>query len=865
MFRNEHPFAPTLTFESIRIDSSSTILISPPSSPKQQSIAGSLSSDISTLCEFFLDIHRTFQHKNRLTLPLDPEQEDIVFARIMVALIQHFVASGDLKLLNSSPTDHFQSLTDFDDIDHSEQLLLTVRQVKETLSLEAVRNDYFDWKEWVTMMEMVEQGVVSLSDLSFLQSRCFRSTLETLQTKHQHRSNLSHIGEYSQTPSVSDKLSTYATHVPSEIDVTWNMMGRILITIHPLLTRPHPTSFPWGLRLSTVSDSEADALLVPSQFVDLNEKFDISLFDEIDDLKVMTSLRKCLNVLNATKSTECIVDVHTFRTLLISGLHSSNLAVQIECYRFFFLTQHYHPTIDDPRDTQFQGLRTAFRDGTFMEKMVLLRLWETWSKDPSKYEDVHSMKESDFDFNGLLAVDLSENSLFDIACSFLANIMLNDSVSMSFGWKMNFLLKFENRHRVLDRLTNDPSQSSDQKRSEHFLSPIAITLGSFLSIFRGIDFPSALTELMTIDLDISPLKYSHWINPAIFLNHTSIAPKHRHSFFPMDLMFEAFVRKKQHAFFRLSPALNHCTPRKFLHTPYVGLHSLLLRYPNLNLDQQSLANLINMFFVEFGQDTTPANLHDLFGSFPPPRFIDTLLYSHHAVRTSSNIWIGFLNIICTFGIYTSPFGACSSLAQVFKMLVPYDSNPNEVVLRLLSRVGSIVVSLHWLSIPAHFDSPLLCHLPSLAGAQKGVLQTLSSHFGIPSLVTPNHAKPDWNTFKTIWSTQQSVGEIIDNTCLCVRYLEFNTIVPLPITISQYPALVSVAFDFFCRFFRVSSDAVRIKMVKRGLLDRVVFVVSNSSFLDDYEKGVAVIGILLDTIRRDNQTQRMRDVDFSSLF
>ncbi|KAK2944387.1 hypothetical protein BLNAU_20689 [Blattamonas nauphoetae] len=44
-------------------------------------------------------------------------------------------------------------------------------------------------------------------------------------------------------------------------------------------------------------------------------------------------------------------------------------------------------------------------------------------------------------------------------------------------------------------------------------------------------------------------------------------------------------------------------------------------------------------------------------------------------------------------------------------------------------------------------------------------------------------------------------------------------------------------------------------MRKGLLDRVVFAVSCSSFLDDYEKGVAVIGILLDTIRRDNLKQR----------
>ncbi|KAK2955393.1 hypothetical protein BLNAU_9621 [Blattamonas nauphoetae] len=96
LIRNEHPSAPPLTFENIRIDSSSTIVIAFPSSPSQPSISGSLSSDISSLCEFFLHIHRTLEQQNRLTIPLDSTQEDVVFARFMIALVDHFVASGDL-------------------------------------------------------------------------------------------------------------------------------------------------------------------------------------------------------------------------------------------------------------------------------------------------------------------------------------------------------------------------------------------------------------------------------------------------------------------------------------------------------------------------------------------------------------------------------------------------------------------------------------------------------------------------------------------------------------------------------------------------------------------------------------------------
>ncbi|KAK2955436.1 hypothetical protein BLNAU_9664 [Blattamonas nauphoetae] len=74
---------------------------------------------------------------------------------------------------------------------------------------------------------------------------------------------------------------------------------------------------------------------------------------------------------------------------------------------------------------------------------------------------------------------------------------------------------------------------------------------------------------------------------------------------------------------------------------------------------------------------------------------------------------------------------------MFKMLTPLEWNLEHKTL-ILSTAGDVVVSLHWFSIPVHFDSPLLCHLPSLAGAQRGTLKTLPSHSGIPSLVAPLH-------------------------------------------------------------------------------------------------------------------------------
>ncbi|KAK2953866.1 hypothetical protein BLNAU_11126 [Blattamonas nauphoetae] len=965
IFRRERPSAPPLTFENIRIDASSTIIIAFPSSPQQPSKAGSLSSDISTLCQFFLHIHRTLKQHNRLILPLDYKQEDIVFARIMVALVEHFVASGDLILPHSSPTDLFQyfvncfvcidktrtpSANPFfikniaavfafvillpknrqhcrptvhsfllgDHVELSEQLLDAVKKVKETHSMEKVQNSYFDWKEWVTMMETIEQDVTRENNLSILQSRCLRATLLSLQTKHQLRANTTSIYETSRTVFSSDDSPTRTPRLPfypdesiNATDVSssllysfistqislpssqWSSNSRtvaseqacfhtdsivchsqqVLLTLHTILTRPHPTSFSWNNRPSFTPESVLDAYVNQfPDFFDLNEIFDISLFDDTDDRKVVASLNRCHAVLNATQSTKCIADVDNFQLLLLSGLRSSNHAVQIKCFNLFFEIGTVLQIAHDPREQRFEDLRMAFRDGTLWEKITLLKLWARWFFVTTRIGNAKPMNEADFDFDGFLAADVSDIRLFDHASQFLANLLFCDATSISLKWKLDFVFQFEKRNQMMSRLSIDPSSSSEQKRSRHFQSSLAYTLGSILSIYCGCDFPSELTELITIDLNLSPQNLWNRVNPAFFLNHTSIAPKSRHSFFPMDLMFERTLRDDPDAFFERQADLDFCTSRAFLHTPNVGLHSLLLRCPTLNLDQHSLFHLLLILFLDIDLDSTPDDLRTLFGYFPPPRLFDTLLSSPRLVRTTFDIWVHFLIIFVGFGVLTAPFGACSSLAKVFKLLAPFDSNQDQDELNVLSQAEEIVVSLHWLSIPSHFDSPLLCHLPSLAGAQRDVLQTLCSHSGIPSLFKPN----TFNSHSGISSLvipQLPLRERLRLLSQCVHQMAsvgFRTsniaviIVEFLTTslLSPYPAVVSVTLEIFHRFVSISSDAVRMLLVRKGLLDRVVLAVSNSSFLDDYEKGIAVIGILLSTIRRAHQTNTMRTFDFS---
>ncbi|KAK2961116.1 hypothetical protein BLNAU_3884 [Blattamonas nauphoetae] len=400
---------------------------------------------------------------------------------------------------------------------------------------------------------------------------------------------------------------------------------------------------------------------------------------------------------------------------------------------------------------------------------------------------------------------------------------------------------------------------SRRERSRHPQSVEATLLDSVLSVFDGSSFTSTLTEA---------------INPVYFLNHTTIAPKHRHSFFPMDLMFEWSLRNDPNAFFRQLPDPKLFTSSTFLNVPYHGLHSLLLRCPPFTLDQEALRHLFSILFVELsGPDSRQEVFNILFGCFPPPLLIDTFLSSQHLVRADKQIWVSFLTLFRNMCALTAPFDACLSLATVFKMLTPLESRLDQLELNLLRRVGEIVVALQWYNIPSDFDSPLLCHLPSLAGAQRGILQTLSSYSGIPSLVATLTVDSHRRSLNSMKSDIPSLRDRVACASLIVHSLSHdalpNSLITPPLAqflvekkTSLFPAHTSAVFEFCSRFITVSSDAVRMDLVKHGMLDGIVLAVSNSSFLDDYEKGTAMIGILLATIWKDHQKRKMREFDFS---
>ncbi|KAK2955906.1 hypothetical protein BLNAU_9066 [Blattamonas nauphoetae] len=691
LFRKHDRSAPPLSFENIRIDGSATILIDPSSTEREpQSISGSLASDFSTISSFFLDIHRTLDQKKQLILPLDDINEALVYSHIMVALLEHFVASGDLTLHDSSPQDYSQYFLDLcdgvlesnpgielylnthlahlfcrsvlypfnrdsfvltphsflrgSDVERSEQLLNAVDEVKEIHSLEVVRNLHFDWKEWVTMMEMVEKGVTALTDLSFLQSRCFRPTLEVLQVNHQLRATPPRIEESSRAESSSEDRRSELSHPPfvfnSSIHTTSTISSdtqlpsqffssssdaqilsspqphqlhqhplrqassihslEILTVLHTLLSRPQIKSFPYVLRRDITPEKELEIWYANSRTpVSLNETFGPSVFNETNDKKLMQTLTRCWEVIRSTKSTQCIDDQDSFLTLVIAGVNHSSQMIAVVCANLFLKIINFLPVLD-PRADQFRTLRNAFRDGTQVEQRTLLNLWRTWFDPQIKGRTGPSMRVDDFTFNVFLAADMTDTPLFDDAC-----------------------FHFEKNHRVMDRLAGQPGPWSNEIQSKLTFTISHIFFAEMLSIFHGYCFPSELTESIVIDLNHVPGKLAFQIHPMFHLNYTSIAPKHRLSFFPMDLIFERCLRENPDVFFGGHPDLTICSVRKFIYTPVIGLHSLLVRSIPISFNEHTLAVFLN-------------NLESKRNEMKASSGCEELGLVHHHFRTPSN-------------------------------------------------------------------------------------------------------------------------------------------------------------------------------------------------------------------------------------
>ncbi|KAK2946853.1 hypothetical protein BLNAU_18232 [Blattamonas nauphoetae] len=240
----------------------------------------------------------------------------------------------------------------------------------------------------------------------------------------------------------------------------------IISTIHTILSAPSQiSSFP---QFRLASTFELDLLRFGQQHferghpdLDLTETFSPDLFDEEDDFVLVTTLWRCEAVLDETQSLSCILHQTEFITKLISALHSDNSLIRDRSGALF---ASLVCLIDcpDPLSPPYSSLRDAFREGTETEQYALLQLWILWMhKESRKTSHDRKMKESDFDFEGLLSVDLTNHIYSNAFLRFvmcLINADLNKTSSwmeMSLDWRVHFLLRFHNSNDLMSATAMD--------------------------------------------------------------------------------------------------------------------------------------------------------------------------------------------------------------------------------------------------------------------------------------------------------------------------------------------------------------------------------------------------------------------------
>ncbi|KAK2954954.1 hypothetical protein BLNAU_10094 [Blattamonas nauphoetae] len=730
----------------------------------------------------------------------------------------------------------------------------------------------------LTASLVMEMGSVSSPSHA---SELFLSTVEREPTCSSFDSTYSH------SPSVACSNPTHSleTALPSSLSVqdviTLPYVNtprvEMLGMIHDLLSAPSILSPPPPPR-PALSDVElhSSALFASSLELDLNERFDISLFDEEDDDILLQTLHRCYQCCGATECLDCIVGPRSFLERLVSTLSSRNRLIRRGSAFLVDRILSYVGFID-PRDVQFRSLRYSFRDGEREEQSTLLNLWvHYFQSDWDEKNQPIPLKPSLFDFDGFVASDLSDPLLFDLSLEFLNYLYTYEDIcSLDKQTKLSIILQFERRNNALARL----SRQTDVKQagsSKHAFTQHHLLFAFILAVHHNIAFPCNLLEAIMNDtmaetVDVSQIPKI----PSFFVHHCSVDPRCGSRFSFLDLFFEQTLRTDpSQLVIYLSDAMLDNSPT-LLFTPLFGLHSFFMRTQHLRLSSIDSARLAKVIMVGIQPKLNFSfEMMILITHFPPPLLLRFFMSCQALQLVEKHEQRFVMHTIWELMQYTNPFGDCISLADVFKRLL-HEDPVNWDDLRMVGLVRENVIARNWFQIPTSFDSPLIAHLRSLHPSRHHILPFISEETGMACLLSdrtdPAFASlvdeicrtakvEDWMTESILFLRSLTPDTIRYNTSFMKGVLSiFDRF------LSPVPACVSLVFEFYKRFLQMCVDLDCLILVRDGLLDAVVLAVSRSPFLEDYENGVTVIGILLNTIRRVRLKKEMRELDFWNLF
>ncbi|KAK2955473.1 hypothetical protein BLNAU_9520 [Blattamonas nauphoetae] len=855
---------------SIFVESGDLVLLS---SVTLDSIKSSFFDTIMQLSE--LDLRTNLNNPNPL-------------AKILLILMD---ASNLVSVTNSSPF-----LTDSDG-EPSEELWRAANSAVNSSSHNHDVESLVRFEEWVGMMRKCATSEEVFNDFSFLRMTCFRPTLLNLQSKYQHialhphpSEKLSHnpkmitsseptLDWNTDAPSIAFQSSfsltsanlsdhsisqtqledasersdvTLPTQPPSNTSLSLATSQQqalhVLTVLHSLITAPpsqnSATSNPTPLFHLR---EDPDFSSISHQPLDLNEKFSPYIFDEEDETILTHKVLRCHRLCQTIPPNQCIANLRLFVDGLVGLLESRNWNLQSAVFSLL-ITLIRELDLGDLHRRLLDKLRYAFREGSRASQLVLLYVAIAFSLHMSKNHKSLDDPLSLFDWDGLVHCSSLDSHSFKLCLFFLsgefrrrwsANPQLTESTFVG----------FETNQNALTRLASTVSELMDCQHPTELRPYLDYSL--IMSFFFGNTLPDPIMDSLLKYLEITRSSFWLGFHPTFLLNHpSSNHNRMKQQTMLMEYLCEQLVRWSPDCLFsRPTVSPLEKSPIVLL-VPLIGLHSLFIRGILPLQNELHLENLVSVIIniVHSSSSSLLTNEKSLYLNLPPPLVVHfftrpiCFIHSLDGIKNDLRVFLTNLLPAC------APFGECRSLAMIFREFSTLKS-PNTRLDDDDLAVLQTVLDLHWLSIPVSFDSPLLVFASSLNGIP---LNSCTFMISDPLLFQQDAFEP------AILKTARKVKDIAKQK-YPTRLFHLRERLQNLIQARCCPALalVSVVLEVMTRLVRVSSDGVRMELVKFGVLDVVVVSVSSSSFWEDFENGVALIGILLRTIQRVEQSTRNR--------
>ncbi|KAK2948349.1 hypothetical protein BLNAU_16695 [Blattamonas nauphoetae] len=645
------------------------------------------------------------------------------------------------------------------------------------------------WKEF---LEKVAGGEEVENDTSFLKKSFFRPTLLSLQAKFQQLASSLDGSDGSSTSSLHSSHSSPHTSLAAHHD---SSLRTISSSPHfkqeslQLLNTLHSlltSPLPPSLPKNSPLDIFATAFpIFEHDDISPTERFRTDIFDEIDNEKLARSLRRCRTVCDLVGAESCILDIPEFFDRTVSVLGSSNIQLRAAASSLFTDMVDTTSSFIPVLPHIWDRLRSAFHDGRHEEQLAFIRISTCWIVHNLGTHSLPPFPANQFDWNGLITADLSDSFTFMYSILLIAFIR-HRSIEVQIGRARAtyFILSFERHQRGKSRIVSF-FEGNEQVNDYLRFSQSLISYCLLISLLSNCAFPPILTTFITQDPEMDAIALFLHENNLFLLCHTSLNP-HTPLQPPLDLIFERTLRMHPFLFFT-------CT-REF------GDISLSLLNTALCGDS---------------------------------RCVDILKV-----------------VLIPLLIATAPFGDCHSVRELFRSVDQRnidEENPPELF------VKSHCHALEWLNIPSGFESALAHsntrksfdriedqdkqHITSDASLQ------LTHH---PLTMLDGFSEQATQTIDLIFRYGDLVRELNQDFALWI--LKHDILHPFfKEMLSPVPAEMSVRLEFLKRVVSVGTVDNAVEMVRFGMLDIVIRAVSESLFLEDYENGICVIGILLRSI------------------